>query len=197
MASRGTRLRALFALTLVVAGSMGLWSMGCGTDAVGKDACKRVETARCELAPVCAQRAESPDIETEDDVARCIDFYNDQCLHGLQDTEEAPDDGAIDVCVEAIKAAAGCSGTETIAECDSAPERTSAEFDGEHACEILRHPERLAGCGFLAKPTEGEQGGAGPGGAAGTGGSAGGAGGSGGAGGVTGSGGSTGGAGGT
>lgn len=180
MASLGTRIRPLVAFAFLAVSTAGLWSMGCGTDAVGKDACRRIETARCEAAPACADRAESPDIETEDDVSRCIEFYNDQCLHGLQDVANVPDDGNVDACVEAIAATAKCAGAENISACGSPPELNSSEFDEDHACDILRHPQRLKGCRFLNKPSDNE------GGAGGAGGSTGGSGGSGGAAGGTG-----------
>jgi hypothetical protein len=69
---------------------------GCGTDAVGTDACRKIEQARCRHAPSCpALMLQSNGVE------ECTQFARDRCLHGLA----VPDPGApaVDACVGAIE----------------------------------------------------------------------------------------------
>jgi hypothetical protein len=78
--------------------------LACGTDPVGVDTCRRIEKVRCESAPACGIDLERPyhsGDAPENDVAACIRFYDDQCLHGLVLTKE-PGKAAVDACVDAI-----------------------------------------------------------------------------------------------
>jgi hypothetical protein len=68
---------------------------GCGTDAVGTDACRKIEQSRCRRAPSCPAL-----MLGSNGVEECTQFARDRCLHGLA----VPDPGApaIDACVAAI-----------------------------------------------------------------------------------------------
>lgn len=82
-----------------------LWaSVDCGTDAVGTDACRRIEQARCRKAPAC------PNLGVTH-VEACVQFARDRCLHGLPGPE--PLTARLDQCVGAIEQATTCSVVET------------------------------------------------------------------------------------
>jgi hypothetical protein len=82
-------------------------SAACGTDAVGVDACKRIEEARCQQAPACGIALEPPYHTSGSDVSACIRFYDDDCLHGLASGTD-PGPTAVAACVTAIEQG-GCS----------------------------------------------------------------------------------------
>src|SRR5690242_19222484 len=100
----------LVAGAVLVAGLLG--SSACGVETVGLDACRQIESARCEEAPSC------PDLGVKD-VDACKRYYRDQCLHGLS-ISESPGTPAVDKCVNAIHAAGKCaqagSGTCNVAQ---------------------------------------------------------------------------------
>jgi hypothetical protein len=101
--------------------------MACGTDPVGVDACKRIEKVRCESAPGCGISLERPlhsGEGPEKDVAACIRYYDEQCLHGLVIVKE-PAPQLVDRCVDAIIA-------------------------GD--CTIVREPSIHPDCTFLIPP---------------------------------------------
>jgi hypothetical protein len=85
-------------IALGVAGLVG----ACGTDAVGVDACRQIETARCQQAVNCPaiDLGRPVPVRSSDPVGECIRFYHDACLHGL----EVADPGAVQTkaCVDAI-----------------------------------------------------------------------------------------------
>jgi hypothetical protein len=96
--------RTLARVSFAVALALGVAAAGaCGTDAVGVDTCRQIESARCKRAPDC------PDIHLDakphagDGVDACIRFYDDACQHGLA---SGTDPGAIklNACVAAINA---------------------------------------------------------------------------------------------
>jgi hypothetical protein len=72
----------------------------CGSDATGIDACRQIETARCQAAPACGISLSTPPA-VSDDVNGCISFYNDACLHGLEVSD--PGTPAISACVNEIQ----------------------------------------------------------------------------------------------
>jgi hypothetical protein len=165
--ARGTSTVSPFrwSATLILTASLPVlaWlAPGCGTDAVGIEACRQVERARCDVAPRCSGYEGSPAIETDEQVRNCRDFYRDHCLLGLENTEDVPGQGEIDACVEAIQKTAACRSPQksTMAECGVAlrdGEDTSAE-----PCGILQEPHRLNACRWLdAKKPAGEGGGGG------------------------------------
>jgi hypothetical protein len=126
--------------------------IGCGTDAVGVDACRKIESARCEAAAPCGQFAVTGSVD------ECKRFARDNCLHGLALPAE-PSDVAVSDCVEAIQLAGKCAADRRP---DYAPSRCSATLFGESSakkiCEIVKEPERTPQCAFLVtepvkKPT--------------------------------------------
>jgi hypothetical protein len=90
-----------------------LMTQGCGTDAVGIDACRRIEQARCRKALGCPELG----VQTARGVEECSQYARDRCLHGLAVAE--PSAAIIDACVSAIEQATTC---EIIAAPDTAPE---------------------------------------------------------------------------
>jgi hypothetical protein len=73
----------------------------CGNDAVGVDACKQVESARCRQAPACGIALEPPFHTAGGDIDGCIRFYQTACLHGL--AVGNPGGSAVNACVAAIE----------------------------------------------------------------------------------------------
>ena len=118
--------------------------VGCGTDAVGVDSCRRIELSRCDAAAACGQI---------DDAAECRRFYHDQCLHGLP----VPDPGteAVAECEAALQRAGACAaeGAElSLEECSDAV--TSEPTNATTACEIVSEPQLAAECRFLSPSTK-------------------------------------------
>lgn len=115
---------------------------GCGSDAVGVDACRDIEYARCEAAQHCGM---------VDDVDECKRFYRDQCLHGLR-TDNKPGDVEVDECIAVIKLAGKCAaeGTELLADCSGWTYATTRTTP----CEIIRFPQDVDKCAFLLKELE-------------------------------------------
>ena len=110
----------------------------CSTDAVGIEACRSIEEARCEAAEPCG-------IVT--DVAACKRFYRDQCLHGLV-SEEKPGSPKVNKCVATIRAAGECkkAGETQIAACHLKPTLKTTLSD---VCDIVLTPEETSECRFL------------------------------------------------
>jgi hypothetical protein len=116
-------------------------SAGCGTDAVGIDACRDIEIARCEAAQHCGR---------VDDVAACRRFYRDHCLHGLRTGIEVPPEDEVNRCVATIKKAGECAKGDRQAlldECEPTVTRDSRGAD--YACDIVLYPEWATECSFL------------------------------------------------
>jgi hypothetical protein len=113
------------AVTFVVLGS----SAACGPEAVGVEACRKIEQVRCESAQACgidlSQPVHSGD-KPENNVAACIRYYDDQCRHGLVTSVE-PGAHAVDECVNAI-------------------------INGD--CSIVEAPETHEACKFLVPPSK-------------------------------------------
>jgi hypothetical protein len=86
------------ALALVAALALPL---ACSSGAVGVDACKQVEHARCQAASACNVSLEPPYHTAGSDVDACIRFYDVACLHGLV-TGSDPGSAAVSTCVAAI-----------------------------------------------------------------------------------------------
>ena len=99
MVFRGSRLVALS----VLLGGAALLSSACGNDAVGVEACRTIEEARCKRAPQCGVDMSVPvhRDSPSHDVDACIRYYNDACLHGLA-TDKDPGGVATQACVDAI-----------------------------------------------------------------------------------------------
>ena len=115
----------ILACAAAALGAAGL-AAACGTEAVGVETCRTIESARCLQAPNC------PDIDLSKPVHRdtprtnidaCMRFYDDACWHGLA----AGDPGAIatKACVDAINT-------------------------GD--CNVVYHPETHPSCAWLIPP---------------------------------------------
>ncbi|WP_437994145.1 hypothetical protein [Sorangium sp. So ce145] len=180
-------LLGLGAVTLITAPS-------CGNDAVGVDACRRIEQARCEAAAVCPEWIGSGDVEER--VNTCVEFYWDQCLHGFENgagggqTVEEPTTFQVDACVAAVGEARACASAKvaSMVECSAAPLAAGVDRAITPCKVITAQAEALEACAFVAAPNSGGSGGgssanAGSGGNAGSSGSGGGSTGSGGSGG--------------
>ncbi|MDI1447714.1 hypothetical protein [Polyangium sp. 6x1] len=127
---------------------VGSAASACGTSSVGLDACREIESARCEATQACGA--------TEAEATYCIDLYRDQCLHGLQSGVE-PGADATARCVEAVRAVAACAraGAASMADCPAEPLVAGADPAAITPCTVItRKPERLADCAFVAKPED-------------------------------------------
>ena len=100
---------ARIALTLALAATL---VGGCGTDAVGTDACRKIEQTRCRKAASC------PDLGLHGSVGveECVQYSRDRCLHGLGVADPGPP--AVDACVAAIAQATSC---DIVASPETAP----------------------------------------------------------------------------
>lgn len=156
-------------LVVLVGASVLLAHVGCGTDAKGVEACRKIEAQRCELAPVCATYAEAHDlrvIKTPDDVTRCQEFYHDQCLNGIENAgEEArePNDAEASACAAALRAIAKCAGAPTLEGCPGVTMVLGIDPSTVSGCGVLlgaAYPtpgnlvgvEALAACAFVKAP---------------------------------------------
>lgn len=110
------RLCATIVLTSALAGALG--GSGCGTEAVGTDACRKIEQARCRKAA-----ASCPELGLRGSVGleECVQYARDRCLHGLGVADPGPP--AVDACIAAIEQAS----CEVVAAPEAAP-----------ACAFLR-----------------------------------------------------------
>lgn len=127
MSSPRPRARVVFLTAAVVLGGIAS-VVACGTDPVGVEACQKIEKVRCESAPACNISLERPrhiGDSPSNDVAACIRYYDDQCLHGIvAQKEPAPQD--VDACVNAI-------------------------ING--SCAVVERPETAPECALLVPPT--------------------------------------------
>jgi hypothetical protein len=121
---------------VVLSWAWALAGPGCGTEPVAPDACRKIEEARCELAPGC------PGLNITD-VDACKRFYRDQCLHGLA---IAGDPGApvVDTCVAALRIAAACTTPDSGCVATTIPVKSG--------CEVVARPELAKDCEFLIPP---------------------------------------------
>ena len=129
--------------------------LSCGTDAVGVDACRKIETARCDVAPAC-----TPGF----DVNRCNLFYRDECLNGIADTTpDADPSAAAPACVQAIDQVAACidSGAPGCLAGLVVADAGCSTWDTKQSlgCNlILNCPQNLAACYFLAPASSSDAG---------------------------------------
>lgn len=123
--------------------SVSFGPLGCGTDAVGVEACLTIERARCEAAHACGL-AES---------AACQRSVEVQCLHGFSKSA-LPNERQTTQCADTLGQLAECV--------DKRGERVSAERcelelrqeRAQKACDLVDAPERLRACTFLAAEDE-------------------------------------------
>jgi hypothetical protein len=97
----------------------------CGTDAVGVETCRQIETARCQNAPGCPDIVLDMPVHSDSDVDACIRFYEDACMHGLAAGAD-PGAPSTKACVDAINAAGQAKN-----------------------CSVVYHPETVAACAWL------------------------------------------------
>jgi hypothetical protein len=100
----GTGLRVascVRALLLALAAAATGLVPACSGSAVGVDACKSVEDARCRAASACGVSLQPPYSTAGTDVDACIRFYDVACLHGLAGGSD-PGPTALNACVAAI-----------------------------------------------------------------------------------------------
>jgi hypothetical protein len=80
----------------------GLLVAACGSQATGVDACKSIETARCQELPSCPGLSTTPPVWTSGSaVDACVRYYDTACLHGLAVAD--PGSAAVAQCVDAIR----------------------------------------------------------------------------------------------
>lgn len=116
----------------------------CSSDAVGVEACRKIETARCRAITACTF--------SDSESAYCVAFYQDQCLHGLAKSGADPSDAVVTACVEAIQVVESCArqGISSMSECPSVGIIANANPAVTTPCTIInRQPELLDACAFL------------------------------------------------
>jgi len=147
-ATAPSRRRLLWGLALVAAASIWL-PAGCGTDAVNEEACRRVESARCDIAPTCAGFDGSPNLKTEEQVKNCRELYRDHCKLGVENTKAEVGQGDIDACVKALTNTSKCADPKRseVGACEVVLR------DGVdptiQPCEVLQNPHWLEACKWL------------------------------------------------
>jgi hypothetical protein len=153
--ARRTELHHALLAVISALGAVGLTGGGCGTKAIGIEACRDIEKARCEAAQYCGRI---------DDVDACRRYYQNHCLHGLAKGVEAPPDDVVAECVSTIEKAGNCAKGDRFASLeDCEPEVSQDPRGATRACHIVLYPEFATECSFLGKmgdlPPFGGQGG--------------------------------------
>lgn len=119
-------------------------AFACGTDAVGVDACRDIEFARCEAAQAC---------DMDVDVDACQRFARDNCLRGL--AGDTPGDTAVQACVNALEAVVECADRlGAKAKANSCDENVLASAGSARVCSLVLEPASLAACRFLRAPND-------------------------------------------
>lgn len=91
------------AIVLVALGlAIATHAAACGSDARATDACRRIESTRCQRAPQCPQQYPSF-TATHGDVASCQRFYDVQCGRGVQESMKDPSKSELEACLETIR----------------------------------------------------------------------------------------------
>ena len=91
---------------LAVVGLAGALGGACTSPAAGADACRAVESARCQRVDECTDfDAKHPVHRDGTDVDSCVRFYHEACLHGLASGND-PGEVAVNACVVAIQSGA-------------------------------------------------------------------------------------------
>ena len=129
---------------VLVPSAIGLVAASCGDDPVGVEACRTIETARCEATTACGVS----DTESQ----YCVAFYRDQCLHGIANTHADLSANATTACVDAIRSVAGCArtGAMSMAQCPTIALVADKDPASVLPCAIIkRTPQVLNACAFL------------------------------------------------
>jgi len=135
---------------LAVGLPLGATLASCGTDAVGVEACRQIETTRCESLVSCP--ADQGGFAGQEQITACSLYYRDQCLLGIESTVE-PSEAQVTACVDAVKATAACAkaGAPSMNGCAGAPLIASADPTAVSPCRmIVEKVELLAACSFVA-----------------------------------------------
>jgi len=111
------------ALSAAVALGLGIFALtaACGTDAVGVEACRDLETLRCEQAAGCGFDLGVPRHRDKRPIEGCVAHYRDACLHGLVSRVE-PSSVQLKACMDAIRTG---------------------------SCDVVKTPEKDPACAFL------------------------------------------------
>ncbi len=123
-------------------------SVGCGPAPVGVEACRKIESARCDAALSCGL--------TKDEVESCKLLYQDQCLHGIENTAHRPTEPEVTACVDAVSATGACAaqGVKTMNECVTAAV-VSDTAGAKTPCDIvLSAAHELSACAFADAPDD-------------------------------------------
>lgn len=129
---------------VLVPSAFGVFVSACGDEPVGIEACRSIETARCEATKAC-------DV-SEADSAYCVAFYRDQCLHGMVNKNADLSAESTTACVDAIRAVAACAqtGAMSMAQCPTITLIAGKDPASVLPCAIVkRTPQVLNACGFL------------------------------------------------
>jgi len=91
---------------------------------------------------------------TDEQVEACKLYYRDQCLHGLANTLNEPQDSEVSACVAAIAEVGACAqnGVATMADCPNAPLAAGADPATAPCTIVLSGAEKLASCAFVVQP---------------------------------------------
>jgi hypothetical protein len=128
MASMGQRRAVRGAIAVLAVAAVVGSAPACGTEPVGVEACRKIERVRCESAQACGIDLSRPVHEGDTpvrNVAACIRYYDDACLHGIVNRTEEPAPQAVDACVQAIITS---------------------------SCNVVREPQTHPDCAFLIPP---------------------------------------------
>jgi hypothetical protein len=129
---------------------------GCGTDAVGIEACRQIQTARCNALQQCVFDVETKERYSADQAKACTDFYRDQCLVGIENDTKEPTDATIKGCVAAVNAVSECAkqGVATLSDCGVALVEP-ADATKFAPCDIITSgAELLSACAFVVRPAD-------------------------------------------
>ncbi|WP_437291544.1 hypothetical protein [Sorangium sp. So ce406] len=138
-------------------GAVILAAQSCGNDAVGVDACRRIETARCEAAAVCPEWVGTA--SADERVKTCVEFYWDQCLHGIKGVTTStgtgaalaePADAQVQACVDAVGATRACASDKVASMAECAAELAAGEDGSISPCDVItQRAHALEACAFV------------------------------------------------
>lgn len=143
--------RLLFATLgfVLVPSAFGVFVFACSDDPVGIEACRLIETARCEATTACGV--------SEADSVYCVAFYRDQCLHGMKNKAADLSSESTTACVDAIRTVAGCAraGAMSMAQCPTITLVAGYDPAVVRPCDIVnRAPQVLNACEFLTEKND-------------------------------------------
>lgn len=145
---RGRPLRLLAVILLAATPALGGLVPACTTGAVGVEACRSIEAARCEALRACPVALGG--YTTDAQVNACTLFYRDECLHGVE-SKAAPSDNEANACVAAVRATAACAkaGADSLDGCAGAELETGDPKAISPCAVILSAVDQLKACSFV------------------------------------------------